>query len=130
MAGRPAAIPHILSRQADPTLCSHRSLLQNSGVNGSVERRSQKNKIEDKCLKRGLNCVKLLSPNKPDTETTPYAAHLAPSRHAIRSHVAGGIISTIAILRRAAERADAVARLGDFFCSFGANVIRAAGRQL
>src|ERR1700687_2837681 len=77
----------------------------------------------------GLNCAKLLSPNKPDTEPTPYAAYLAPSRHAIRSHVAGGIISTIAILRRAAERADAVARLGDFFGSFGANVIRAAGRH-
>jgi len=27
--------------------------LQNSGVNGSVERRSQKNKIEDKRLKWG-----------------------------------------------------------------------------
>src|SRR6266851_4286511 len=77
----------------------------------------------------GLNCVKLLSPNKPDTEPTPYAAYLAASRHAIRSHVAGGIISTIAILRRAAEQADAVARLGDFFGSFGANVMRAAGRH-
>src|SRR5260370_32073828 len=77
----------------------------------------------------GLNCVKLLSPNKPDTEPTPYAAYLAPSRHAIRSHVAGGIISTIAIVGRAAERADAVARLGHFFRSFGANVIRAAGRH-
>src|SRR6266576_2818678 len=75
----------------------------------------------------GLNCVKLLSPNKPDTEPTPYAAYLAPSRHAIRSHVAGGIISTIAILHRAAERADAVARLGHFFGSFGADVMRAAG---
>src|ERR1700730_12068023 len=77
----------------------------------------------------GLNCVKLLSPNKPDTEPTPYAAYLAPSRHAIRSHVAGGIISTLAILHRAAERADAVARLGHFFGSFGANVMRAAGRH-
>src|SRR6266478_1834885 len=75
----------------------------------------------------GLNCVKLLSPNKPDTEPTPYAAYLAPSRHAIRSHVAGGIISTIAIVGRAAERADAVARLGHFFSSFGANVRRCGG---
>src|ERR1700732_492063 len=77
----------------------------------------------------GLNCVKLLSPNKPDTEPTPYAAYLAPSRHAIRSHVAGGIISTIAVLCRATERANAVARLGHFFGSFGANVMRAAGRH-
>src|ERR1700720_199902 len=77
----------------------------------------------------GLNYVKLLSRNKPDTEPTPYAAYLAPSRRAIRSHVAGGIVSTIAILRRAAERADAVAGLGHFFGSFGANVIRAAGRH-
>src|ERR1700747_1518219 len=77
----------------------------------------------------GLNCVKLLSPNKPDTEPTPYAAYLATSRHAIRSHVAGGIISTIAILRRAAERADAFAGRGHFFGSFGANVRRAAGRH-
>src|ERR1700730_13087462 len=77
----------------------------------------------------GLNCVKLLSPNKPDTEPTPYAAYLAPSRHAIRPHVAGGIISTIANLGRAAERADAVAGLGHFVSPIGANVRRAAGRH-
>src|ERR1700736_3837802 len=77
----------------------------------------------------GLNYVKLLSPNKPDIEPTPYAAYLAASRHAIRSHVAGGIISTIAVLCRAAERADAVAGFGHFFGSFGANVMRAAGRH-
>src|SRR5258708_29714576 len=77
----------------------------------------------------GLNYVKLLSRNKPDTEQAPYAASIAPSRRAIRSHVAGGIISTIAIVGRAAERADAVAGLGHFFGSFGANVRRAAGRH-
>src|ERR1700680_606069 len=107
---------------------SQASLLQNSACNGRGDWKT-KNKTDDGCLEMGLNCAKLLSSNKPDTEPTPYAAYTTPYRHAIRPYFAAGVISAVAILRGSAERADAVARLSHFSGSFGAHAISAARRH-
>ena len=72
-----------------------------------------KDRTDHKCFEAGLNCVKLLSPNKPINEPTPhlYAAYPAPSGHAIRTPAPAGVVSADRIGYRSAQHTVEVAHL-------------------